>query len=774
MKKNFIKKVTRCIGVSAVFAFIYTTSDIYGSVIHKHVTEHKIANGVTYEINRQVTSRGLLDIHVVRIDMEAPGITVGPAAPINYGTRHTTSGILADNGAIAGINADFFNMSASPVTPMGQVVQNGNIVSINQGEPGYATFFVDTENNPFIGYIRPEIIFLNNGIRNLSVQYINKYETEFSSAIFDRQAMADTTLLDENFQELVKVVVEDDIITYISHPGETVVIPENGYIIALSSRYYTYFTESISVGDTAEVKIEASVNFDEIYSAIGGAGTILENGTVSNTGYVVAPNARHPRSAVGINQNGTEVILVAVDGRRHSIGATHAEMSNIMLELGAFNALHLDGGGSTTMAVKTTSDDYVKVVNTISDTSQRRVVNALGVYNNSEPGVISSVTISTYPKQVFNGGSINVYPFGLDGHLNRVDLNWDNVTLTSDDTEGRWEGNTFYPSKTGDINFTLTYEDFSYTTTIQSYEIASIFTEHTQLDAVQGQVIPLNFRGISTMGHIFEVNGLNLELFPQNLGNIENNTLTVTGNESGYIKASIGNISTYINVNVNGQGSVPLPVTTNFTNPYSGNLQAPPNQDSFDITLVGNLTVSEDLKPDNYLEIQNNALTGFIQNSTKGIFVGNTDIEQIHGLQLARRTNGYRFTTYNNVALVNLDASKGTLTTTSVYNWSFVNEVKNSNADHIIIQMDRQPSSLSSDAERKVFEEALEELVLYGKNVFVVSTEGLNNTSTIINGVNYINLSGLFSHDGNVNNNFSILRFRVTGDNIQFEIQNVF
>lgn len=774
MKKNLIKKITKYIGVSAAFAFLYITPDVYGSTIHKHVTEHQIANGVTYELNRQVTSRGLLDIHVVRINMEAPGITVGPASPVNYGTRHTTSGILADNGAIAGINADFFDMSASPVTPMGQVVQNGNIVSINQGEAGYATFFVDEDNNPFIKYVRPEIIFLNNGYRNLSVQYINKHEKDFSSALFDRQSMTDTTALDARFDELVKIVVEDDIITYISEPGETVVVPENGYVIALSLRYYTYFTESISVGDTAEIQIEASVDFDEIYSAIGGAGTILENGAVSNTGYVVAPNARHPRSAVGINQDGTEVILVAVDGRSHSIGATHGEMASIMLELGSYNALHLDGGGSTTMAVKTTSDDYVKVVNTVSDGSQRRVVNALGVFNNSDPGVISSVTLNAYPKQAFYGGSINVYPFGLDGHLNKIDLDWEKVTLTSDDTEGRWEGNTFYPSKTGDINFTLTYEDFNYTTSIKSYEIASISPEHTELNVVQGQVIPLNFTGISTMGHVSQVEGLNFEVFPQSLGNIENNEFTVTGNESGYIKASIGNVSTYINVNVNGQGNVQIPVSTNFTNPYRGNLQSPPSQGSFDVTLVGNITAVEDVRPDNYLEIQNNALLGFSQNSSKGIFAGSTDIEQIPGLQIARRTNGYRFTTFNNVAFVNLDASKGTLTTTSVYNWSFVNEAKNSSADHIVIQMNRLPSALHSEAERKAFEEALEDIVSAGKNVFVVTTEGLNNTNTLINGVNYINLGGLFNHEGNVNNNFSVLRFRVTGDNIQFEIQNAF
>ena len=773
MKRNLIKKIIKCMATTA-FVFVSSPLSVYGLVIHENRTEQRVANGVTYELNRQVTNRGLLDIHVLRIDMESPGITLGPAIPQEYGTRHTTSNLLQSNGAVAGINADFFDMSANPATPMGQVVQHGNIISVNGGEAGYATFFVGEYNNPFIRYIRPEIIFLNNGNRNIAVQTINKFERNFSSALFNRQTIYNTAGLDSRFSDLVKLVVEDDIITHISEPGETVSVPENGYIIVMSLRYSQYFTESIRVGDSAELRIDASVDLDNVISAIGGAGTILENGTLSNSGFVVAPNARHPRSAVGISQDGTEVILVAVDGRSHSVGATHSEMATIMRNLGAYTAMHLDGGGSTTMAAQTMNHDHVRVVNTVSDGSQRRVVNALGVYNNSTPGEITSLTINTYPNRVFHGSGVNVYPFALDGHLNRMDINWEYAALVSDDAGGVWDGNRFFPSRIGEINFTLMYRDLTYVTSIQSMELASITPSVTTLSATGGQRIPLNFTGTSTMGHAASILNLNFEVVPASLGYIENNVFVVNSNESGYIRANIGNISTYIGVNISGQTNVRVPVSTPFVNPFNRSLQSVPSTQSFDITFVGNVTIGEDVKPYEYLEIQSDSLLGFAQNSARGIFVGRSDISEIHGLQLGRWSSGYSFDVISNVALINLDASRGALTSTSAYNWSFVNELRNSNVDHVIIQMDRSAASLTSAIDRQMFQEALEQIAASGKNVFVISPEGLSNTTNIINGVNHINIGGLFNADGSTNENFSILRFRVTNDNISFDIQKAF
>ncbi|WP_337653864.1 phosphodiester glycosidase family protein, partial [Allisonella histaminiformans] len=57
-----------------------------------------------------------------------------------------------------------------------------------------------------------------------------------------------------------------------------------------------------------------------------------------------------PRSAIGQRKDGTVLFLV-VDGRQpgYSIGATLADMQNIMYKQGAYIAANLDGGSSTTL-----------------------------------------------------------------------------------------------------------------------------------------------------------------------------------------------------------------------------------------------------------------------------------------------------------------------------------------------------------------------------------------------------------------------------------------
>ena len=96
------------------------------------------------------------------------------------------------------------------------------------------------------------------------------------------------------------------------------------------------------------------------------------------------PPTRHPRTAVGIAANGKRVILVVVDGRRagYSDGMTLRELAGLMMSLGARDALNLDGGGSTTMAVTNPETGALEVVNRPSDaTGERTVGDALGIIN---------------------------------------------------------------------------------------------------------------------------------------------------------------------------------------------------------------------------------------------------------------------------------------------------------------------------------------------------------------------------------------------------------
>ena len=117
--------------------------------------------------------------------------------------------------------------------------------------------------------------------------------------------------------------------------------------------------------------INSSVNLDGMETAFGGGGKLLVDGKIVEANSIVA-KGRQPRTAFGVSKDGKTAIFMVVDGRGDSIGATHWEMGVLMQEYGAYEAMHLDGGGSSTMAVKTTEDSSVNVVNKVSEGSGRK------------------------------------------------------------------------------------------------------------------------------------------------------------------------------------------------------------------------------------------------------------------------------------------------------------------------------------------------------------------------------------------------------------------
>jgi exopolysaccharide biosynthesis protein len=80
----------------------------------------------------------------------------------------------------------------------------------------------------------------------------------------------------------------------------------------------------------------------------------------------------HPRTAAGRTADGA-LILMVIDGRQsESRGATLEELARLMVEAGAVDALNLDGGGSSTLAVNGTL-----VNRPTGGTTERQVMSAL-------------------------------------------------------------------------------------------------------------------------------------------------------------------------------------------------------------------------------------------------------------------------------------------------------------------------------------------------------------------------------------------------------------
>src|SRR5699024_1948274 len=92
-----------------------------------------------------------------------------------------------------------------------------------------------------------------------------------------------------------------------------------------------------------------------------------------NTNAWVAKN-KTSRTAVGVDKTHNKVFFVTVD-TSVSNGMSIPELAQLMKDLGADAALNLDGGGSTTMAIR--QKGSLQVVNKLQDGFERGVSGVL-------------------------------------------------------------------------------------------------------------------------------------------------------------------------------------------------------------------------------------------------------------------------------------------------------------------------------------------------------------------------------------------------------------
>lgn len=123
---------------------------------------------------------------------------------------------------------------------------------------------------------------------------------------------------------------------------------------------------------------------DNVYQAISGDRMILLKGEVTPD---LDDDELDPRTAIGVNRNGRYLYIVVIDGRQpfYSQGATFVELAELLKEFGAFTAMSLDGGGSSTLVIEG-ENGSPEIMNSPIDNyipgRERPVGNHFGVYVN--------------------------------------------------------------------------------------------------------------------------------------------------------------------------------------------------------------------------------------------------------------------------------------------------------------------------------------------------------------------------------------------------------
>lgn len=344
--------------------------------------------GVEYARVSRVIDGKSVNFNLLRLDLNKVRLDVVHAMDAAIGTE-TTSSLAKRHNAVAAINAGFFRLDNSIFAgdAAGVLMIDGKLLS-ESFKDRTALMISNTKEGSEVTIRRlsvyPELSFRKkittiSGIdRERKADEIIAYTPEFN-----------TTTLTENSG--VEVVVRHNRITAILDGTWNTKIPCDGFVLSATGTARTRLLSQVKVGQWASIAVSVMRRLSVgsgIWISMGlygkkdlemtnGVPRLIRDGKIDITWKEEKSSkefaeTRHPRTAVANLKDGKFLMLTA-DGRSESSGGIDLyDLADFLLELGAVDALNLDGGGSTTMVLDG------KVVNHPSDKGgERKIGDAL-------------------------------------------------------------------------------------------------------------------------------------------------------------------------------------------------------------------------------------------------------------------------------------------------------------------------------------------------------------------------------------------------------------
>lgn len=287
---------------------------------------------------------------VTKVDLTNPYVEVKPV----YGTkgkltdRQTVTQMARETGAVAAINADFFNMSKRGA-PFGIVMKDKELVSSMGLVSYWYSLGITSDKTALIekfGFTGK--VTAPNG-NAFPLQGVNKEEynpsdnrkSHMNQLNMYTPSFGQTSLgTIPGYKDVVEVLFVDNVAkeVRINQPG--FYIPYNGYVLWGHGTAANFLKQNFPVGSTAHVEYQTTPNSHDWAQAVGGNVLLVDQGRALTSFQadksIVSLNAR---TAVGITQDGKTLLMVTIDGTN---GVYLDELAKIMAELGSYRAVNFD------------------------------------------------------------------------------------------------------------------------------------------------------------------------------------------------------------------------------------------------------------------------------------------------------------------------------------------------------------------------------------------------------------------------------------------------
>ena len=340
-----------------------------------------VAPGVRYQ---RFTTEQPNRLYVLRVDLRDPRaqVAVFRTKGLVRTSRLVEEASRRGEAVTGAVNGDFFSFKTG--WPVGNQVSDGKVVAALASPRSHLA--VDWNGRTFVGPVAFDGLVSRPTGGRWTVATVNQSLSAdavgaFTDAWYDSVGSLNgttgmwMTLLDNQWSasDTMHMVVDS-----IAPAQGGQKVAERQLLVAASNAGKQF--SGVLQGDTMSVYLGFSPRIAGLRELIGGGGRILIDGAATDANDAKAESMgrdfierRHPRTFVAFYRDTTTLSVCAVDGRQaQSAGMSFHEMALFLRELGAWQAINLDGGGSTTMVVQG------RVVNSPSDkTGERPVANIL-------------------------------------------------------------------------------------------------------------------------------------------------------------------------------------------------------------------------------------------------------------------------------------------------------------------------------------------------------------------------------------------------------------
>ena len=424
------------------------------------LTSTPVTDGAILKQYNWQTTKGPVKIFVTEIDLRNPYIELAAIPGKGKLTERLNVTAMARNTkAVAAINGDYYNTSGEGV-PIGPMATDGRLLASPAKLSGWHALGITDKRQAYIeSFTFTGQVTAPDGAE-FELAGLNKTayweQPDGSHSHVDKLHLYNDlwggkTRGEDSYSTPTEILVEDGKVTDIIE-GEyfNFAVPEGAYILRGHEKAAEFLLNNFQIGTPIDIDYEISPD-QNWTTIIGGYSLLVDKGkTVSLSKDVLASlDGLRARSAAGISKDGKTIYLVGVEGRTEtSKGLSLGNLATFFEELGAWQAINFDGGGSSTMAVRPLGEWQAERVFAPEQTNERLVVNALGVYSTAPQGKPQGLIIPNSPVALI-GETIDFSLKAYDQYFNPLDVEKLPVIWTKNGEVGTLNGNQFVANRPG-------------------------------------------------------------------------------------------------------------------------------------------------------------------------------------------------------------------------------------------------------------------------------------------------------------------------------------